>query len=187
MNRYICRLIILISLSSLSVIVSAYQSTESSKLIQPSSPIERIEVYGQKPLRYYLKQYRRRESEFFKAFNQLIDEPDMKIRCTRRQVSFTKFRPSVCQPLFVGLIVSEEKQNAIKRGGSLSSAAREVGRHEALEAVVNRAHVDARIKSKNDELAVKMAELVNSNPELLKKFNELQEAKFNVDAKKSHR
>jgi hypothetical protein len=143
--------------------------------------IERIEVYGQKPLKFYLNEFKQRQHEFYDTFNAIVDEPDMRIRCRNEEKGIgSRFRERVCQPLYVSLIKTEEKQNAIGTRGGFSAL-------DALQSQTNSAEINARIKRRNEDLARKMNELMLKDGELWDRFKNLQAAKSAVDAKRAGR
>jgi hypothetical protein len=78
-------IVILLSFySTISLASYASSQPQSTKESEESSvPIERIEVIGRKPLRFYKNQVRKAELDYRKEFNALVKEREFQIHCIK--------------------------------------------------------------------------------------------------------
>ncbi len=174
---------IFILLCVLTTHTKAYVNIETSELKKISpEPVEHIEVVGEKPIRYYKKQYQLRRDDFFKAFNALLNDSDFTLKCRNSPVQIrgqvTRFKRRKCEPRFVSRIKAEELQNAIKRTGRSDIGA-------VIQAAIDHNQINDRVRDKRQDLAARMGQLISINPELREKYDDLKQAKLNLDAKKS--
>jgi hypothetical protein len=78
----------------------------------------------------------------------------------------------------VSRIKAEELQNAIKRTGRSDIGA-------VIQAAIDHNQINDRVRDKRQDLAARMGQLISINPELREKYDDLKQAKLNLDAKKS--
>ena len=173
----------LILASLLCASVNAYQSGASdagNQVDGSDQPVERVEVLGQRPTKFYLDLYREREKDFLAHFNQLVEDKDMLVKCKMRNDTGSRVRTRKCEPRYVTRIQGEEKQQAIASFGYTNKPTFS----PAVQANVNGPYVDSLIKGKSEHLAVDMAQLVNENPELKERFLLLKSAKEEYEKRK---
>jgi hypothetical protein len=71
-----------------------------SKDQEENKSIERIEVYGKKPTRFYYREYIKAEENFVALFNQLSQERDFFVRCGFRNKYGSKIKGRFCEPRY---------------------------------------------------------------------------------------
>ena len=160
--------------------VNAYQSgsSKADNLGDDNDEsIERVEVLGQQPVKYYLDIYRARKKDFLAEFNQLVNDGDMQVKCrVQRLSSSSRFREKRCSPIFLQRIKSEETQKAMALINNRMAIVTNINANPAVK---------QRVDEKLEELAVVMSALIDSNSALKEKFTRLEQAKHDLDDRKA--
>jgi len=151
----------------------AYQkeSWQAEKEITAAKEIEKIDVIGKQPPNLLRKAFYRQEDNFFDLYNELIDENQFRMDCEMRSMHLqSKVKHRACIPRFVEIENARELETAALRSGRLSASS-------ILNAVPDKAALRLIYAKKKKEMAKKMADLINSNPELAKRYTQYVEAK----------
>jgi hypothetical protein len=178
---------IAIVLALLATSYTASASYSDEKTIAAPDNIERVEVLGQKPLRFYLKEYRLQETAFYDMFNDLIDDSEMQIHCTRVKQFSSNMKKRVCSPRFVSNIERDLTQRGLNMRGASFGGLLGTGRWDSINYGATRAanfehsEVAALVIDKKAKLADKLNALLETNPELYEQYVKLQQAKQNYD------
>ena len=132
--------------------------------------IERIEVYGQRPLSFFKRALRNSEEDFFSLYNSLTNDDDFKVSCEDKVYVGRKTKTRICAPAFQNRILFEARQDARLRGSrrNLFNNLTNISRAEIKESMLER---------QKDHIA-DMNKLAQQNPELLAKLEEWNAAQI---------
>lgn len=128
--------------------------------------IERVEVLGERPKRFYLSEYRRIQMDYVNHFNDLVDDRDMEVVCSIEKSTMSRVKKRNCQPRFMKTIVSKETQRELSMGSEFL----DIG-NLSERPVVQQAMLKEYVKFL--ELTTK---LLNENPELANKYSDVEGA-----------
>lgn len=133
--------------------------------------VEKIEVLGKMPANLLRKAFYRQEDNFFDLYNELVDENQFRMDCEMRLRHLqSKVKYRACIPRYVGIENAKELKDAALRNGRIEAKS-------FLSGVPDIAGLRLTYAKKKKEMATKMAELINSNPELAKRYTQYVEAK----------
>lgn len=139
--------------------------------------VEVIEVEGQRHSSFYRRNLHMAEDAFFSMMNDLVTEDDFKVTCeTRRLQAFSRLKGRACEAKFVSRLIGDKTQESFElmsQGKRLRSA---FGK-EASFNVPTSGELRKKIEKRKKEYLEELVKQINSNPELLQAFNELQIAK----------
>ncbi|WP_371193389.1 hypothetical protein [Glaciecola sp. SC05] len=174
------------SLILVSVSIKAYSDdiTPDAAAQAAQKDIEIIGVVGDQPLSYFKRLLRQKEDQFFSLTNELVSDDDFKVKCgTTLMQGFSRLKTRKCEAQFVSRLVGEQTQEqfdlmSLSTRGNLSAAA-------PLLAMRNNQQVQKRIQRRQQEYLNELTNLINSNPELLTAFNELELAKKKLALKQA--
>jgi hypothetical protein len=79
-----------------------------SKDKEESKNIERIEVYGKKPTRFYYREYIKAEENFVALYNELAKDRDFKIKCSLKKIR-SRAKGRFCETGYKVRIVNQYK------------------------------------------------------------------------------
>ncbi len=82
----------------------------------PGRPIEEIEVTGQRPLRFLLRDIERAEEHMYGLFNQLNDNSDFRVVCRSVIVTGSKIPDRECVPAYIDRERSRNAQDFLQLG-----------------------------------------------------------------------
>ena len=145
---------------------TSVSAEESEKEGEQKKEVERIEVVGSKPKRFYLNEYRDHQKEFFKNFNDLVDDRDMEVVCEAEQQTGTRIRKNSCQPRFIKTLIFEETQRELSFSGDFNQAALINDSPELKRAILKEYKRFNKLTEK----------LLNENPELAETFVKMNTA-----------
>jgi hypothetical protein len=151
----------------------AYQkeSWQAEKEITAAKEIEKIDVIGKLPPNLLRKAFYRHEDNFFDLYNELVDENQFRMDCEMRLRHLqSKVKYRACIPRYVGIENAKELKDAALRNGRIEAKS-------FLSGVPDIAGLRLTYAKKKKEMATKMADLINSNPELAKRYTQYVEAK----------
>ncbi|WP_156844078.1 hypothetical protein [Alteromonas sp. RW2A1] len=159
----------------------AYQKEgrQAEKEITAAKEIEKIDVIGKQPPNLLRKAFYRHEDNFFDLYNELVDENQFRMDCEMRLRHLqSKVKYRACIPRYVGIENAKELEDAALRSGRLSASS-------ILNATPDKAALRLTYAKKKKEMATKMAELINSHPELAKRYTQYVEAKTKFEDAKN--
>ena len=146
---------------------------ESTTEVEVKQNIERIQVTGRKPRRFFLKEYEKHQKAFFESFNELVEDRDMQVVCEATNYTRTRIKKRNCQPRFIETIKSEETQREISRNGG---GERDIAGLQRAANVIERPEVQQRIIKEFKNFQKLTAKLLNKHPELASTYTEMQDA-----------
>jgi hypothetical protein len=159
----------LYSTPSLASYASA-QATSPKEIKESSSDVERIEVVGRKPLRFFRSQLLKAERAYIKQFNALVDN-DFQIHCIRKTIrASSRIMRRSCAPRY---------ETNLKYRNAFS----------ALEIVgVERTPQYIRgVSEKAEEHQAMTAELLEKYPQLKETFIKMNAAREALDKRKKQK
>jgi hypothetical protein len=154
--------------------VSQDQTANSDK-----EDVEQIQVYGQRPPGYYKELMIQAELAFFDTYNQLTENEDFKIICSREPIGpFSRLTKRVCEP---GYIDEEQFKGTQEAFSAVSLRNKAIGNltHTPGDLRIRKAQ-----KKQREAQLEELRELVKTNPELQKKLINLNRAKAKYTASK---
>jgi hypothetical protein len=170
----------------------AMSLTETDGLSQQVDPnnsaqeLETIDIVGQYPLAYFRRNLVRKENAFFALMNTLVDDKDYKVTCEKKRIqAFSRLKERECEAHFVSRIIDEYTQSNFDFMSQSSMQMR--AEQHAIMALGNPATVKRKIEQKRKKQLKVMVDLINENKELLKAFNELEIAKYQLQLAKQKR
>ena len=169
MNLLLTLCVKLSVLLALCIPISLYANENTNK--SSKDDVEVIGVQGEKSIAYYRKQMRLAELDFYDLFNDLADEDKYKIRCRKEKRIGSNLSQTVCYPQYVLDRFAQETQAALNSG-------RIFPRLKDIEALV---------KKEREASNVYAQEIIEKNPELLKKLIKLTETQSLYEQKKADR
>ncbi|WP_269519181.1 hypothetical protein [Alteromonas sp. BMJM2] len=159
----------------------AYQKEgwQAEKEITAAKEIEKIDVIGKQPPNLLRKAFYRHEDNFFDLYNELVDENQFRMDCEMRLRHLdTRVKKRECIPRYVEIENAKQLREAALRNGRVDAAS-------FLGAVPDRAGLRLVYEKKKKQMATKMAELINSHPELTKRYTQYVEAKTKFEDAKN--
>ncbi|WP_334030058.1 hypothetical protein [Alteromonas sp. P256] len=158
-------------MESIQIEAAQIESAKVNNKNTVNDDVEKIEVLGKMPANLLRKAFYRQEDNFFDLYNELIDENQFRMDCEMRSMHLqSKVKHRACIPRFVEIENARELETAALRSGRLDASS-------ILNAVPDKAALRLIYAKKKKEMAKKMADLINSNPELAKRYTQYVEAK----------
>jgi hypothetical protein len=134
---------------------------------QTNEPVEHIEVTGINP-RYYLKQMVARRNDFFKLYNQLVEDKGLRIKCSRKHPDGHIAREGYCEPVYVYQLQYHQTQKALLLGWN--------PRDPFIVKGEQASHTSRQLKKRHADLVQEMERLVKEYPELNQKYHQMNQA-----------
>lgn len=144
--------------------------------------IETIDVVGERPLSYFRNALHEKEELFFNAMNELVSDDDFKVKCRNTRRIFSHLKERKCEAKFVSRLMNEQAEEQFDLMGP--STRQNLSGAPPLIAMRDNKQIQKRINSRQKEYLEEAKKLINSNPELLKTYNELELAKLHYNAAK---
>lgn len=124
---------------------------------------EAIDVVGEKPLSFYRKSLHKAEDSFFGLMNSMVEDEDFKVSCETKLVqAFSRLKERVCEANFVSRIMAgETREQAETTRSNLPSSTK----------------LRKELEKAQREYVEIMVEKINSSPELLQAYQQMELAK----------
>jgi len=137
---------------------------------EQSPVIEELTVTGDRPLGVLRHEVLDAENAFYKAFNELVDEPKFKVECDWVAPLGSLIHRRICQPAYVRELQYDATQMALRTGvgASIPGASLQSSFDPGAVEFASR----GSILQLQNELKQRMAEAIRSNPELAQLFVE---------------
>jgi hypothetical protein len=140
---------------------------------KPKKNIERIEVTGKKPRRFFLNEFQKHQREFVASFNELVDDSEMEVVCDLESHTRTRIKKRNCQPRFMKTLTARETQRDISRaGGNIQEAAS----LQQASNVEDRRDFQKKLLKEYKKFQKLTAEVLNKNPELAATYIKMEDA-----------
>lgn len=163
----VCSLVVGASNISSGILEQISQPTEQSV----SLAVERIQVYGQRPLSFFRKELVNSEADFFALYNELADDDGFKVKCRHNKELGTNVRTRACLPNFVNDIKFNEAQQAADLAPPGGGVLAIINNRSAAQA-------KAAILKKQQEYLENLNQIASANPQLQEKLDKWNAAKM---------
>jgi hypothetical protein len=141
----------------------------------PEEPIEEITVVGEKTLLNLKFAAQRAEEDFFKLFNELNEDDEFDVFCSKESDTYSRIKRRRCWSPFERNIEEDAMREMVGASGQLGAGTRRLPRNEAL------------IRAKRKKQAEMLQQMVLENPELQKLYNRYGEANIEFFTERERR
>ena len=170
---------------------SAFSYPSAEEPLGTDKQIERITVYGQASIRQLKKDIRAKGLEFFREFNKVNDINQYAMVCKKEQRIGSNFRDTTCEPRFIRTNRAQLTAALVfgNDPSSLNATQTSTGALPpfALSRVSLVSNIGRLASSNNKKFYEHVAKLLESNPQLIKKYEELLDLQAVYAYKKANR
>ena len=140
---------------------------------ESNKSLERIDVYGEKPVHSFLKEFKKHQKDFVASFNKLVEDKEMRVVCDYEAPTPSRIRRINCLPRFIQTHTTKETQWEISRaGGDITDPAT----LQRTSHISDRRDIQKKLLAEYKAFQKLTVDLLNENPELAATYIKMEDA-----------